>query len=156
MFIYFCGKLIHLERCLCLRSLLKSYVCLLIALDLYASPTGEEKRCLLWKWDFLQLCLVLLIAVFLGHALCALVGVDGLLVRCPSRVSILWLVRCCLFANTRFQFFLAIINVQKLDIGIFNLNSPWWRSSITVICYKHVGIILRNYCDFYGRSWKKR
>lgn len=55
-----------------------------------------------------------------------------------------------------FIFFLAIINVQKLDIGIFNLNSPWWRSSITVICYKHVGIILRNYCDFYGRSWKKR
>lgn len=36
----------------------KSHVCLLIALDLYASPTGGEKRCLLWKWDFLRLCLV--------------------------------------------------------------------------------------------------
>lgn len=143
LFIYLCGILIHLERCLCLFAFsIKSHVCLLIALDLSSSPTGGEKRCLLWKWEFLRL---LHIAMFLGRALFALVGVDGLLVRCPNRASSLWLARCCFFANTSQQVFiyflqikmcknLTLLKVSEVIISIMCYNrglsnSLWWISS---------------------------
>lgn len=94
----------------------KAHVCLLIALDLSSSPTGVEKKCLLWKWDFLQLCLVFVYCrVSRPCSVCA----GWLLVRCPTRASIRLLAHCCLFANMLSIFFLPNKNVQKLDIGNF-------------------------------------